>query len=64
MPEPNTELIVPVLLNGAIFATVAVIVPAFYYPASPGTSSGVLYSSSSCLLRLGRTSDLPLWVGK
>jgi hypothetical protein len=29
MPEPNTELIVPVLINGAIFATVAVIVPAF-----------------------------------
>ncbi len=29
MPEPNTELIVPMLINGAIFATVAVIVPAF-----------------------------------
>lgn len=29
MPEPNTELILPVLINGAIFATVAVIVPAF-----------------------------------
>ena len=29
MPEPNTELIVPVLINGAIFAMVAVIVPAF-----------------------------------
>jgi hypothetical protein len=29
MPEPNTELIVPVLINGAIFATVAVIIPAF-----------------------------------
>ena len=29
MPEPNTELIIPVLINGAIFATVAVIVPAF-----------------------------------
>ena len=29
MPEPNTELILPVLLNGAVFATVAVIVPAF-----------------------------------
>src|SRR5919202_142020 len=29
MPEPNTELIVPVLINGAISATVAVIVPAF-----------------------------------
>jgi hypothetical protein len=29
MPEPNTELIVPVLINGAIFATIAVIVPAF-----------------------------------
>ena len=29
MPEPVTELIVPVLINGAIFATVAVIVPAF-----------------------------------
>src|ERR687898_2003049 len=29
MPEPNSELIVPVLINGAIFATVAVIVPAF-----------------------------------
>ena len=29
MPEPNPELIVPVLINGAIFATVAVIVPAF-----------------------------------
>ena len=29
MPEPDTELIVPVLINGAIFATVAVIVPAF-----------------------------------
>jgi len=29
MPEPNTDLIVPVLINGAIFATVAVIVPAF-----------------------------------
>src|ERR671932_627856 len=29
MPEPNTELIVPVLINGAIFAIVAVIVPAF-----------------------------------
>jgi hypothetical protein len=29
MPEPNTELIVPVLINGAIFAAIAVIVPAF-----------------------------------
>ncbi len=29
MPEPVTELFVPVLINGAIFATVAVIVPAF-----------------------------------
>ena|SRR5919202_673663 len=29
MPEPNTGLIVPVLINGAIFAVVAVIVPAF-----------------------------------
>ena len=29
MAEPNTELFVPVLINGAIFATVAVIVPAF-----------------------------------
>jgi hypothetical protein len=29
MPEPNTELIVPVLINGAVFATVAVIVSAF-----------------------------------
>ena len=29
MPEPNPELIVPVLINGAVFATVAVIVPAF-----------------------------------
>ena len=29
MPEPNTDLIVPVLINGAIFAMVAVIVPAF-----------------------------------
>src|SRR5215216_3821375 len=29
MPEPNTELIVPVLINGATFATVAVIIPAF-----------------------------------
>jgi hypothetical protein len=29
MPEPNPYLIVPVLINGAIFATVAVIVPAF-----------------------------------
>ena len=29
MPELNTELIVPGLINGAIFATVAVIVPAF-----------------------------------
>ena len=29
MPEPNTELILPVLINGAVFATVAVIVPAF-----------------------------------
>jgi hypothetical protein len=29
MPEPNTELILPVLINGAIFAMVAVIVPAF-----------------------------------
>jgi hypothetical protein len=29
MPEPNTELIVPVLINGATFAAVAVIVPAF-----------------------------------
>ena len=29
MPEPIPELIVPVLINGAIFATVAVIVPAF-----------------------------------
>jgi|ERR671917_619467 hypothetical protein len=29
MPEPDTDLIVPVLINGAIFATVAVIVPAF-----------------------------------
>jgi hypothetical protein len=29
MPEPIPELILPVLINGAIFATVAVIVPAF-----------------------------------
>ena len=29
MPEPNPELIVPVLINGAVFALVAVIVPAF-----------------------------------
>src|SRR5919199_1585934 len=29
MPESNTELIVPVLINGAISATVAVILPAF-----------------------------------
>src|SRR5215210_4785554 len=29
MPEPNTQLILPVLINGAVFATVAVIVPAF-----------------------------------
>jgi hypothetical protein len=29
MPEPNTELIGPVLINGAIFAAIAVIVPAF-----------------------------------
>jgi hypothetical protein len=29
MPEPNTELIVPVLIEGATFAAVAVIVPAF-----------------------------------
>jgi len=29
MPELNTELILPVLINGAVFATVAVIVPAF-----------------------------------
>ena len=29
MPDPVTELIVPVLINGAIFATVAAIVPAF-----------------------------------
>jgi hypothetical protein len=29
MLEPNTELILPVLINGAIFATIAVIVPAF-----------------------------------
>jgi hypothetical protein len=29
MPEPNPELIVPVLINGAIFAMVAVIIPAF-----------------------------------
>ena len=29
MPEPNPNLIVPVLINGAIFAAVAVIVPAF-----------------------------------
>jgi hypothetical protein len=29
MPEPDTGLILPVLINGAIFAAVAVIVPAF-----------------------------------
>src|SRR5688572_8250907 len=29
MDPPNNELIVPVLINGAVFATVAVIVPAF-----------------------------------
>src|SRR5918998_1646044 len=29
MPEPDTELILPVLINGAIFAMVAVIIPAF-----------------------------------
>jgi hypothetical protein len=32
MPEPNPELIVPVLINGAVFATVAVIAPAFLVP--------------------------------
>ena len=30
MPEPNPNLIVPVLINGAIFAAVAVIVPTFF----------------------------------
>jgi hypothetical protein len=29
MPQPNPDLFVPVLINGAIFALVAVIVPAF-----------------------------------
>ena len=29
MPEPNTELIVPKLVNGAVFATVAVMVRVF-----------------------------------
>ena len=29
MPEPNPELIVPVLINGAVFAAIAVIIPAF-----------------------------------
>ena len=29
MPEPNPNLIVPVLINGAVFAALAVIVPAF-----------------------------------
>jgi hypothetical protein len=29
MPEPNPNLFVPVLINGAVFAAVAVIVPAF-----------------------------------
>ena len=29
MPEPNPNLIVPVLINGAVFATVAVIISAF-----------------------------------
>src|ERR671916_745073 len=29
MPQPNPDLIVPVLINGAIFAMVAVIIPAF-----------------------------------
>ena len=29
MPEPNPELILPVLINGAVFAAVAVVVPAF-----------------------------------
>ena len=29
MPEPNPDLIVPVLINGAVFAAIAVIVPAF-----------------------------------
>jgi hypothetical protein len=29
MPEPNPNLIVPVLVNGAVFAAIAVIVPAF-----------------------------------
>jgi hypothetical protein len=29
MPEPNPYLIVPVLINGAINAAIAVIVPAF-----------------------------------
>jgi hypothetical protein len=29
MPEPNPNLIVPVLINGAVFAAIAVIVPAF-----------------------------------
>ena len=29
MPEPIPELIFPVLINGALFALVAVIVPAF-----------------------------------
>jgi hypothetical protein len=64
MPEPNTELIVPVLINGAVFATVAVIVPAFLLSRLPGTSSGVLYSSSSCLSQLAHTSVLLLPAGK
>src|SRR3712207_2163859 len=29
MPEPNPDLFVPVLINGAVFAALAVIVPAF-----------------------------------
>ena len=29
MPEPIPELIVPVLINGAVFALVAVVIPAF-----------------------------------
>lgn len=29
MPEPNPNLFVPVLINGAVFAALAVIVPAF-----------------------------------
>jgi hypothetical protein len=62
MPEPIPNLIPLVLINGAISAAVAVIVPAFLLSRFTRDIIGVPYWSSSCLLDLTRSGGhLRVW---